>query len=269
LTELGARLWQLEIPDSEQAMRVAARIIAAEVTEPVRVAPRTRRRQRTLAIALTTGLLVALAFTPPGRAVTGKLAELVGIGEVGGPPTESSQVGSFEPGSNEVVLATGASADGVPLEIVAYRSEKQIPDTEGSTVCVNTEFLRGPNEGSGQCYAGALRYGAVCCTQVVIEDPATAVPFAEGQVNPRVDRVAIAYRTQSGDTRTVDATVGMITPAVAETLDVEHPSGLFFASLPELGTTDPPGPGPDRPTASVEVMTFDEAGEPLETEIRG
>jgi len=222
-------------------------------------------------------LIVGLMFTPPGRAVTGEIAELVGVGEVGGPPSEPSRVGDFDPASEQVVLAVGETADGVRYEIVAYRSDRDVGEREDGAVCVNVEWL-GPgtrSDLSGSCYAGTLRYGAICCSAVswANEEPTTptAVPWAEGQISPRVDSVEVSYVDAGEEDRTVEAVVGMITPEIAELLKIEHPSGKFFASLPSLaeqgGVPAYPGGATYRaPAHPVVVSTFDQEGEPLESE---
>src|SRR4051812_24874229 len=99
-------------------MRVGARIIAAEVTEPGQ-ARGMRRRRRTWAVALTAGLLIALAFTPPGRAVTAQLGELVGIGEEPTVDRDNPEASVVATG-RQVVIATGTTPSGERYEMSAF-----------------------------------------------------------------------------------------------------------------------------------------------------
>jgi hypothetical protein len=224
-------------------------------------------------LPLLLAALVGLAFTPPGRAVTGELGELVGIGEVGGPPSQPSRVGHFDPASRQVVLAVGEAADGPAFEIVAFRA-KQDAGGRGDAICVNVEWLDFPSDQSGSCYSGALNYGAMCCAYPLFppdEPPKiapTEVPWVEGEVSPEVSRVSVSYVDDAGEQQTVEATLGMITPEIAERLDIEHPSGLFFASVPglERQTGFPPGVNYDAPAHPVVMSAFNADGELLESE---
>jgi hypothetical protein len=235
----------------------------------------TTLRQRTCAgkqkwVALAAGILaliLAASFTPPGRAATEWVGDLVGVGDVGGPPTRPSEVRDFGPASDQIVLATGETADGVAFEIVAFRSDKQIVEREEQTVCVNVEFPGRQSDPAGSCYAGALRYGALCCSGVIFKDAASSVPRIEGEVHPDVDRVVISYVDESGAVQSVDATVGMITPEFAERLNIDHPSGLFIASLPGLAEQRGlPTPLQGSVAHPIEVTAFGAEGQELETE---
>jgi hypothetical protein len=75
---------------------------------------RTRALRTRVAIAMAVALgILAMSFTPPGRAATGWIADLAGVGE---PPT-LRQVGSVE--GSATVLASGRLSDGTPYEFVA------------------------------------------------------------------------------------------------------------------------------------------------------
>lgn len=128
----------------------------AELGERLEAARQARRRKPSNPLLrpawLVPAVLVAmvgLAFTPPGRTLTGEVGELVGIGEVGGPPTQPSKVGDFDPATGQVILAVGEAADGAQFEIVAYRAKQD-------ATCVNVEFLDAPPDRAGVCYSGAL-----------------------------------------------------------------------------------------------------------------
>jgi hypothetical protein len=222
-----------------------------------------------LGLALLAVLALSLAgfMTPPGRAVAEWAAELVGVGEVGGPPTKPSEVGPFTVTGDQIVLATGQTADHVDYEIVAYKSDRTIEGAQGTTVCVNTEFPSVRSDGSGSCYAGALRYGGLCCSQVVLENRATSIPYIEGQVSPEVESVSVSYTDQAGNLREVQAVIGMITPRFASALEVEHPSGLFMTSLPDLAEYEPENADTFRgPAEPVQITAVGGDGQIIETE---
>jgi len=255
MTPPEERLESLDLLGQRLAEAAASDIPAARRVPALRIAI------PTLLVAAITGL----AFTAPGRAVTSDLAGLIGIGEVGGEPTQPSEVGNFDSASEQIVLAEGTTANRDPFEIVAFRSDE--PVSPGSdTICVNVEFPERPPGSYGRsCYAGALNYGGLCCSGVTTKHDPTFVPEAQGEVRPGISRVEITYFTEEAERRTVEAEIGMITPDFAERLDVDHPSGRFFASLPGLATTtrefDPPGPADE-----IDVSAFDAQGTLVERE---
>lgn len=265
MSELGEVLRQLPLPDSgprrERAV-MAARAASTRTATSRAWLPRGRRMR----LALATVAAVAVLATPPGQAAVKWAADVVGVGEVGGPPTEPSKVGDFTPASGQIVLASGTTADGVPFEIVAFRSDMQIANHAEPSVCVNAEFPGSGGDGSGGCYSGALRYGAVCCSYTVLHDKYSSVPRVEGQVSPEVSQVEVTYVDTEGNPRQVDATVGMITPRFAEKLKIDHPSGLFLASLPDLAVQTGIEPLEGYPAQPVKVSTYDEDGTLLESE---
>jgi hypothetical protein len=265
MNELGERLSNLEIPDASAARSATAERAAELAARPASRGGR-RRSRPALVTATVIAAVGAFALTPPGQAVTDEIGELVGLAEVGGPPTESSQVGNFDPATGQIVLATGATSDEVPFEIVAYRSDRSIVGREDSTTCVNIEFPTAKTDQVASCYAGALRYGGVCCSGLTLGDDASAIPRVVGEIRPGIERVLVTYVASDGSERSVDATIGMITPEFAERLAVENPSGKFIASLPELaeqGDLPEPLQGPAFP---VTVEVFDGTGELIETE---
>lgn len=265
MSVLGDVFTEIEVPASSEALeRTVSRLTGEGAAVTGR---RPRLISRRIAIGLAVLLFAAfLAATPAGRSAVGWAADLVGIGEVGGPPTRISEVGTFDPASDQIVLATGQTADRVPFEIVAFRSDRSLEGTDGPFVCVNAEFPTLKSDRPGSCYSGALRYGAVCCSGLTLRDQASSVPRVEGEVSPDVDRVEISYVDTEGDSREVDAVVGMITPEFAKRLGVDNPSGLFLASLPDLAE-QPSLPEPlEGPAHPIEVVTYGAGGQQLEAE---
>jgi hypothetical protein len=80
-------------------------------------APR-RPRRRALGVAFATALLGAALLTPPGRAATGWVGELVGIGDVGGSPTQKHR--SDQAAGPAIVVNNGFAPDGSRYEWVVY-----------------------------------------------------------------------------------------------------------------------------------------------------
>jgi hypothetical protein len=79
---------------------------------------------RKLAVVCAVALLAFTLLTPPGREAAAWVGDVVGIGEVGGPPTEDVH-GLQEPDAQHdpVVTDNGRSPDGTRYEWVAYRCE--------------------------------------------------------------------------------------------------------------------------------------------------
>jgi hypothetical protein len=261
MQSLREALWSSEPPEGSAAAMERTIEIAVQRLDRLGPAPRRRLRRRSRVLAVVVGVVVALlALTPQGRDAVGAAAEqgsqlLIGdrdkvdepgrpsrqqvaTVEVGGPPTKGAEMPRFSADSPKIVLAAGQTADGVPFEIVAYRSDRGYKSVrqEGTSVCVNTEFPTVDSDGFSSCYSGALNYGGLCCSQVSTTPRETSVPYIEGQIAPGVESVVVRYVDEAGDQREVEAVIGMITPQFASRLGVEHPSGVFIASLPGLAT---------------------------------
>ena len=109
------------------------------------------RNLRHLAVAtVAIAVAFATAFTPPGRAATGWLANLAGFGE----EPSLKQVGSV-PGS-AVVIASGELADGTPYEVVAKRvlfgvgpDTRQENDNRPALLCFQVDFPQRLEKGQG------------------------------------------------------------------------------------------------------------------------
>jgi hypothetical protein len=226
LTELGARLWQVDLPDSDQAMRVAARIIAAEVTQPVR-AP--RRRPRAWVIALAAGLLIALSFTPPGRAVTGELGRLVGIGDEPSIPRH----GGNEVGA--VVIGTAQAPSGAPIEIVAARS---IARHGEDNVCLSLDVPEA-GESVGPCLTPSSRRALErtgAAPAAVVTAPADFAPgtplLLTGAVDGETAGVEVSYVDDLGDRQAIPTSFARLTPDLAGRIGTDETAGAYFAVLP-------------------------------------
>jgi hypothetical protein len=94
-----------------------AELLAAVRAEGPQLGARRRARvqRRSAAVALVIATLMAASLTPPGRAATGWLAGLAGIGEE---PT-LPQVGSVRGSAS--VIENGTLSDGTPFEVVVTK----------------------------------------------------------------------------------------------------------------------------------------------------
>ena len=290
MQSLRDALWSSDAPEGSTAAMERTIEIAVQRLNRPGPAPARRLRRRSRVLAVVVGAVVALlALTPQGRDAVGAAVEqgsqlLVGerdkgddpgqpsrqqrvrTVEVGGPPTKGVQILKFSAAGPKIVLATGKTADGVPYEIVAYRSDVSEAPYE-STVCVNNEFPTAKSDGFGGCYYdGPLNYGGLCCSQVSTTPRATSVPYIEGQIAPRVESVLVRYIDEAGNQREVEAVIGMITPQFASRLRVEHPSGVFIASLPGLATV-PIGSFGRGVAEPIRVTALTDKGAIVETEM--
>jgi hypothetical protein len=110
-----------EIPLSEAADARERAVAAArsEIAARRGPAPAPRRpRRRALQIAFATALLGVVLLTPPGRAATAWVGDLVGIGDVGGPPTENRR--DDQAAGPAIVVNNGFAPDGSRYEWVVY-----------------------------------------------------------------------------------------------------------------------------------------------------
>ena len=85
------------------------------------------RRGTFLSLAAAAVLVLVVLLTPPGRAASAWVGELVGIGDVGGPPTQEKR-GSFAVADTAVVIDNGEAPDGSRYEWVAYRCNVDLTD---------------------------------------------------------------------------------------------------------------------------------------------
>lgn len=261
--ELERLLGEARVPPSDRARTEAVTAARGLVDPPV--------KSRGFAFRIAAAaviLLAAISLTPPGRAAAEWFGELVGVGEVGGPPTESSQVGDFNPDSEELVLAAGEAADGTPFEIIAYRSDVPLGE-KGPTVCVNADLIGDTAVGGAACYSGALRFKGLCCTTSSFSPRQPGSFRVQGSISPEVARVSVRYLNSSGANQTAEAAIGMITPEFAKRLEIDNPSGIFVVSLPDVAE-ESGLPKPLTSTAEpVQVTAFDADGNELGTESTG
>jgi hypothetical protein len=228
-------LWASEAPPrSRQACDATVRLAhAAAVTSAP--SPARFRHWGWRVASLGACVMALLAATPQGRDAASWAGELVGIGEVGGPP--ASEIGDdFEPSRGPIVFATGTAPNGEPFELFAYRTADigtgdpvkagtcvatRAPGTEDGTG--TTCFSQGPTEREVRIYELSFARGS-------------DLGVLSGEVNLAADAVTVDYADEGGQRRTLDATVADLSGELGERIAIPNPTSFFVAFLP--GVTD-------------------------------
>jgi hypothetical protein len=219
------------------AARTPARRLARIATRrPARSAP------RLLAGLAAAALVVAVVLlTPPGRAASAWVGELVGIGDVGGPPTQD---GRGPETSEEVVIDNGRAPDGTRYEWVAYRCEVDLRDEglqtrfQGIGVSLDWPGARGPGGGGGCEEATGSRESHHFTSHGVhilpsqfkgVERPDLVVA---GSTGPRVHRVRIIYTDRFGEEHELPVDFARVEGKLRELAHRSEPLGTFTAFIP-------------------------------------
>lgn len=254
MSDLGDRLRELPLPPMDEA-RVEAGKRAPALVRPSH-APRRRfaiRTRRVAAVALVfLGAVVAFAFTPPGRALSGELGELVGIGE----PAEVGERATLPPSNappqfplrvRPVVIASGRTPDGTPYEVVASRGIDRQP--RRVLTCLTVDLPASP----------ALETGEICLEprhaqfrgRRKLEYITVADRAAQGRehqfagsttryvltalLSPKVERVDVMYRDARGNRQAAYSDVGQVDKRIARIIGTKPRLGYLVAFLPDDG----------------------------------
>jgi hypothetical protein len=231
--ELALRLSRLEIPGRGAALDRCLGAYRESATVHERPPKRLRfvpRRQFRLALALTAAAgIVALAFTPPGRAVADWVVDLVGVGE---PPTvapEPPAGGRWNAAPPQpTVIASGLTARGEPFEWVFQGASKG--------VCFSLELPAGrfPGEGGGGCSEQIPRASADYPILAYGTSSSGAGVEVNGILAPEVKSVELSYPVD-GETQTIDAVMGRISSELLRKAggNPNNPRDVFIAFLPK------------------------------------
>jgi hypothetical protein len=216
MTELGERLLALELPDSEIAMKVAARVIAADATEP---ASARWRRVRSWLGSIGLGLLIGFAFTQPGRAVTGDLGRLVGIGD------EPTVRDYGEVKVKSLVIGTAHTPTGSEVNIVASRPVKP----KRGDLCFSLDIPL-TRAAFGPCFTGSSFATAQATGVAPAGISLTPPEFApagtlvlSGVVRSDVSSVTVSYLDADGERQTVPVDFAALSEEQAQALGASHP----------------------------------------------
>jgi hypothetical protein len=223
----------------ERAVAEARAAVEARTPAPTPA----RSGMRLVASLGAAALLVAIVLlTPPGRAASAWVGELVGIGDVGGPPTrEDRGLGTSE----EVVIDNGQAPDGTRYEWVAYRCEvdmrrEGMPGSfEGIGVSLEWPGPQG-GEGGGSCEEGtgahdrdnALTSHGVHILPSQFKGVERPDLVVSGSTGPGVHRVEIVYTDRSGATHELPIDFARVEGKLRELAHRSDALGTFTAFIP-------------------------------------
>jgi hypothetical protein len=241
---LKERLSEIPTPPApqarEQAVAEARAEIAARACGPE---PASSRRSRALSLAAVALLAIVVLLTPPGRAASAWVGELVGIGDVGGPPTREEHGGFVKP-STAVVIDNGTAPDGTRYEWLAYQcklplsAEGSGPDSDGIGISLDWPGVKGHERG-GFCeeLEGRPRppvFGSHGVHVLPSQMKGVAEPdvVIEGTTGPDVHDVRVFYRDGEGRRQELPVDFARVEGKLREIASRPEPLGTFIAFLP-------------------------------------
>jgi hypothetical protein len=237
-------LSEIPTPPSAQAREQAVTEARAEIAERATAAAPSREwRPRLLSLAAAVLLVIAGLLTPPGRAASAWVGDLVGIGDVGGPPTQKER-GTFADADSAVVIDNGVAPDGTRYEWVAYECSVDLTDEgqgtkfEGIGASLDWPGVEG-HEGGGTCeeLQGRPRERVFSQHGVHIL-PSQMKGVAEpdlvisGVTGPDVHRVRVIYTDGEGEEHELPVDFARVEGKLRELASQPEPLGTFVAFLP-------------------------------------
>ena len=241
---LKERLSEIPIPSAAQAREQAVVEARAEIAARGDAAESpSSMRGRRLSLAAVALLVIVVLLTPPGRAASAWVGDLVGIGDVGGPPTKEKGGGFVKP-STAVVIDNGSAPDGTRYEWIAYqcrvdlRQEGTGPPFEGIGISLDWPSVKGHERG-GFCeeLAGRPRphaFGSYGVHVLPSQFKGVAEPdlVIEGTTGPDVHNVRVFYRDGEGRQRELPVDFARVEGKLREIASRPEPLGTFVAFLP-------------------------------------
>jgi hypothetical protein len=229
-------LHDVPVPDAADARERAVAAARSEIAARPRLAPAPRRRRRrAFRLALATALLGAALLSPPGRAATAWVGDLVGIGDVGGKPTLKHREDEA-PGA-AIVVNNGVAPDGSRYEWVAYPCQGA---RRGGAPGYGVDFEWAGQGGDATCdrtsYGSRAPLFQQFGTQIVLSQfKGVAKPdlVVSGVTDRRVYGVRIVYVDGSGTRHSLRVDFERIGPKLRGKL-VADPrlGGTFVAFIP-------------------------------------
>ena len=245
---LERRLRELPVPDSRTGLAQSVAEARAEIAARPEPAPRERAwPRRALALAAVALALVVALLSPPGRAASAWVGELVGIGDVGGEPT--LEPGGFRTPGTGVVVANGSAPDGSRYEWVAYRCKVDDQDLgagfRGVGLSLDWPGVKG-REAGGHCEEGAGDEGRGVFRSFGVHIlPSQFRGFdrpdlvISGSTGPAVHRVSVVYVEPDGRERELDVDFARVEGKLRRLASRSVPLGTFVAFLPgEIAARD-------------------------------
>jgi hypothetical protein len=200
------------------------------------------RERPLLGIAAAVLLVIVVLLTPPGRAASAWVGDLVGIGDVGGPPSQEKQ-GSFIKRGTAVVIDNGTAPDGSRYEWVGYRCgggmhEGTGPGFEGIGTALQWPGVKG-QEGGGFCEelqgrpsAPNISSHGVHILPSQFKGVAEPGLVIEGTTGPRVHRIRVIYRDPEGEEHNLPVDFARVQGRLRKLASQPQPLGTFIAFLP-------------------------------------
>jgi hypothetical protein len=241
-------LGEIPTPQAAQAREQAVAEARAEIAARGETAARGRRprvlaeRPRALSFAAAALLVLVILLTPPGRAASAWVGELVGIGDVGGPPTQEQR--GFADNKAAVVIDNGVGPDGNRYEWVAYECKVDLHDEgldtsfEGIGISFEWPGVKG-YEGGGHCEEAAGRpqpgtFGSHGVQILPSEREGVAEPtlMVSGTTGPEVHKVSVIYRDGEGKEHELPVDFARVEGKLREIARRPEALGTFVAFVP-------------------------------------
>jgi hypothetical protein len=204
--------------------------------------------RRGLVVGSAAAVLALASLTPPGAAVADWVGRLVGIGQVGGPPTLHYRMPTVRvPGmrigqhSRRIVIATRKAPDGTPFELTTFKGARGARCITVDLPGRGTASVRCSQRSLGQAtiQTGSAGYVLVWVGggkgAYVNKSPQTAQPltWVTGRISPQVAAVALRYQDTSGAERTSQAFATQIRGRLLHLIGARNPFGVFAGFLPQ------------------------------------
>ncbi len=238
------RLRAVSIPAASEAREQAVAEARAEVESRGKPAcPRRSGRHRALVYAAAALLALVVLLTPPGRAASAWVGELVGIGDVGGEPTQRYR--TFGIDKTAVVIDNGRAPDGSRYEWVAYDCKVDLrdegspgvftgiglsfewPGVAGHGGAGGCEELKGRPRPPGDAIGGSVH---ILPSQFKgVDQPDLVV---SGQTGSGVHDVRVFYREPDGTRHELEVDFARVDGELAELAHRPEPLGAFVAFVP-------------------------------------
>jgi hypothetical protein len=220
-------------------------LIEAARSDAPRLHARRRAWTQTRAgvVGVAAALLVAASFTPPGRAATGWVAEVAGIGDEPTLEHRDAEAGTA------VVFGSGTTPDGTAYEILAYRTSpreflaerdrlRRSPKASGAEkwVCPAIDFPEYRFTGGEFCWVIGSGPGPVGLSAMSFGLPTPEVQRPPeplwGEIGPEVKSVRVRFTAAGKESRDLETTVAHLSGPLQERVGADHPFGMFVAFPP-------------------------------------
>jgi hypothetical protein len=241
---LGDRLRAIDVPRATDAREGAVAEARQEIAGRGEPAPARREgRRRALALGAAALLALVVLLTPPGRSASAWVGELVGIGEVGGEPTQPYR--TFGVDGTAVVINNGTGPDGSRYEWVAYECKVDLrdegEDTNFTGIGLSFEWPEVEGyEGGGGCEelegrprtpGDAIGSHGVHILPSEFEGVAEPTLMVSGQTGGAVHDVKVFYQRPDGTRRELPVDFARVEGELRELAHRPEGMGTFVAFL--------------------------------------